>query len=100
MKRLLPVVAVAIVLALVIIGCAKTTEPSPDIPRYTADQVINVASANSPTCMYSVTTPSWTSEYIGNGTWLVTKKCITKWGAVMSTEQWNFYENTGKLTKR
>ena len=49
MKRLLLVVTAVLVLALSIISCAQTQAPAPppDIPRYTADQVIAVAKAGA-----------------------------------------------------
>ncbi len=76
----------------------KEYVPVQDIPRYTADQVINVAKAKSPTCMPSVTTPTWETTYAGNGKWVVVKKCVfPQTGAVFSSEGWYFYENSGVL---
>ena len=71
-----------------------------DIPRYTADQVIYIASQYSPVCLVEKTTPSWEVRYISNGKWLVIKKCIFRTGAAISIEQWDFYEDSSKLVKR
>lgn len=105
MKKILVVTAV-LVLALGVIGCAQTQTPAPppDIPRYTADQVIAIAAANSPSSgSVAYMRPAWTAEYIGNGRWVATKRYVLANGQEaggVSREQWDFYESTGKLTKR
>jgi len=76
--------------------------PQPTQPTYTADQVIYVASANSPSCIPTkYLTPSWSAVYQPyNGYWLVTKKCSMKLtGATQYTQTWRFYEANGKLVK-
>ena len=81
----------------------QTEEKAPqvDIPRYTADQVIAVAKAyageecgDGPTRWWSGESyeASWTTVYLGDGKWRVTKECS---GAVV--EDWTFYEATGEL---
>jgi len=102
MRKLVLVATVLLVMVAGIIGCDQTVTPAPqpDIPRYTADQVIYIASSNSPTCI-GKSVPAWAVEYIGNGRWLATKKCVFGPAqVVLSTEKWYFYEDTGKLVKR
>lgn len=67
------------------------------LATYTADRVIYIANANSPTCYNQKATPSWTAEYTGNDQWTVVKKCMLRPGYAVSAETWTFYENTGKL---
>ena len=87
------------VAALAVAGTLLFTRP--DIPGYTADQVIAVAKAYAgEECGGSSRfasppgakppEPSWTTVYLGDGKWRVTKKC---W----SVEEWTFYEATGEL---
>ena len=82
MKRLALIVTAVLVLALGIISCTPIEQP--DIPTYTADQVIAVAQARYPSCYYrydrTVDTPTSISvEYIG-----VSKKA---WKVVISCPQ-------------
>jgi hypothetical protein len=60
-------------------GRSESVEPYADIPRYTADQVIAEAKA------YNTAIPSvypqckelpWSSEYLGQGVWIVKRFCI------------------------
>ena len=72
-----------------------------DIPRYTADQVIAVAKAYAgeecggafPSWGQEPSEASWTTVYLGNGEWQVTKECA-------SVTTWTFYEATGELKPR
>ena len=103
MKRLVLIVTAVLVVVLGVISCTQTPppQPEPDIPRYTADQVIYVATSSPYTsCGYIKNKASWTVEYQGNGLWLVTKTCFTQYGQAIGTEKYTFYENTGKLIKR
>ena len=95
---------VLLCIVLVAAGVLWYHSTSQDIPRYTADQVIEVAKSYSPECptlgrvpafqaweSTDPSSPSWAVEYLGSGKWLVTKDCPTK------TTYWHFYEDTGKL---
>ena len=74
--------------------------PQTDTPRYTADQVIAVAKAFAgEECGYNWWSPPppgssekarWTTVYLGDGKWKVTKDCS-------SVTTWTFYEATGEL---
>jgi len=90
-----------------------------DVPRYTADQVIEVARSYSPHCRRPpFLRPSWEQgsdyvptcgpgednveasfgiEYLGDGVWSVTKTCPVNSACSAS---WYFYEDTGKLVER
>jgi hypothetical protein len=75
-----------------------------DEPRYTADQVIAVAKAYAgeecggdsgdsipfPPWGEEPDEASWTTVYLGDGKWEVTKECLSK-------TTWTFYEATGEL---
>ena len=72
-----------------------------DEPRYTADQVIAVAKAYAGEECGGGSFPmwseyvepydaSWTTVYLGDGKWRVTKECA-------SVTTWTFYEATGEL---
>jgi hypothetical protein len=89
----------------------KPTEPTKDISRYTADQVILIAKNYSPEseCWGYREAPSqpggvvrcdakwtWAVEYTGNGLWYVDKKCPCHDIIV----KWYFHEDTGKFTRR
>jgi len=100
-------VLLLLIVPLVLLGACT------DVPRYTADQVIEVARSYSPDCPGSQATspsprawdtepmpwdtdsasPSWSVEYLGSGKWLVRKDCESK------TSYWHFYEDTGKLVR-
>ena len=106
MNRLLFTVVVSIVLVSGVIGCTRSTAPTqvpattPDVARYTADQVIYVAKSYSPTCLMD-RTPSFTVTYEGHGVWLVKKYCITNVGYnKLFDQQWYFYESSGKLVAK
>lgn len=85
-------------------ACAQNqaANPAPDIPRYTADQVIAVAKAYSPgiplrQCLES----SWKVAYMGQGTWIVGKYCVDRFGRSGGLlASWYFYEDTGILESR
>jgi len=72
--------------------------PQADTPRYTADQVIAVAKGYAgeecggpyPWWTGEGDEPRWTTVYIGDGKWRVTKECA-------SVTTWTFYETTGEL---
>lgn len=75
MKRLVLVITAVLVLVLGIIGCAQTQtpQPKPDIPRYTADQVIAVAQAQYTSVSYTKgrTSARVSVSYQGGGIWKV-----------------------------
>jgi hypothetical protein len=71
-----------------------------DVSRYTADQVIYVARAKSPSCIREGLTASWSAIYLDNHHWLVTKSCLTPRGELWSVTQWDFYEDNGGLNQR
>jgi len=96
MKRLILIFTAVLVLVLGIMSCTQVDQT--DIPTYTADQVIYVASANSPD-YNPETTSSWTAHYVGEGRWSVTKKCLNRLGGIFRTEQWYFYESNGQLVE-
>jgi hypothetical protein len=91
---------ILILMALVLAGCASTYTSHQDNSRYTADQVIYVAKAKSPSCIPAGLTTSWASQYLGNHQWLITKSCLMPSGKVISITQWDFYEDTGNLIQR
>ena len=64
-------------------------ESEPDIPRYTADQVIAVGKGYSPDIKNIYST--WSAIYQGNGLWLVSKTVPGK------TVYFYFYEPTGQI---
>ena len=79
-----------------------------DEPRYTADQVIAVAKAYAgEECgggsMWSEYVEpydaSWTTVYLGDGKWKVTKECEGQypWDTTTVVGDWTFYEATGEL---
>lgn len=95
--RLKATIAV-LLFCVVLAGCQSA--PAPDIPRYTADQVIAVAKAYAgdecgSTKWQQSRYPkaSWTTEYLGNGKWRVTKDCRP----YAAKSSWTFYEATGEL---
>lgn len=104
MKKLLIVVTAVLVLAFGITGCSQTqTTPKPDIPRYTADQVIAVGQANSPSIPRNypqITHLSWSAQYLGKGIWIVKKSGLGQLGNNLGQlEAWYFHEKDGQLNK-
>ena len=104
MKRVMLIVTAVLVLVLGIISCAQTQAPPPDIPRYTADQVIAVAKAgaiNPLTPFYREKTDElWSAEYIKYGVWRLKREFVLKRvGSLYSVDWWQFNEDTGKLIK-
>lgn len=107
-----PLYAVLAVIGLLLLAIGATLlftqqapdlAPAPDIARYTADQVIAVARAYAGdecglTKWQQERYPKarWTTEYLGNGKWKVTKDC----SPYAAKSSWTFYESTGKLVKR
>jgi len=86
------------------VGCEEQEQP--DIPRYTADQVIAVAQANSPTFPATIVRqgynekPAWSAEYLGEGVWLVKKYAVhTLTNVQVNYEGWYFHENNGQINK-
>lgn len=78
---------------------AEEEAPQPDIPRYTADQVIAVAKAyTGEECggkwVLEPYEATWTTVYLGNGEWAVTKNCSS-----YGVGTWTFYEATGHLSR-
>ena len=89
-------------------GTESDSAPVYAPPQYTADQVIYIASAHSPSCggitisgQFYAYIPSWSAEYQGNGTWLVQKTCLHyRTGFPVATYMggsWYFYEANGEL---
>jgi len=84
------------------VGCTQ-----PDITRYTADQVIAVAQAYSPTLPEGLRKqpaindkPAFSAEYMGEGVWMVKKYAVSNYtGGQSCLEKWHFYESNGKLEK-
>ena len=79
-----------------------------DGPRYTADQVIAVAKAYAGeecggSSMWSEYIEpydaSWTTVYLGDGKWKITKECGGQdpWDTTTVVGDWTFYEATGEL---
>jgi len=89
----------------------RQTEEAPqvDTPRYTADQVIAVAKAYAGEECGGSRFPVWTAEpdearwttvYLGDGKWKVTKECGGQYPWDTTTTvvgDWTFYEATGEL---
>jgi len=94
------IAAIAVAGTWLFIRQTEERAPQVDIPRYTADQVIAVAKAyagecggGDPTRWWEGVEPydaSWTTVYLGDGKWRVTKRCA-------SVTTWTFYEATGEL---
>ena len=97
----LAVAALAVSGTLLFIRQTEEETPQLDIPRYTADQVIAVAKAyageecSGPTVWWleEPNEARWTTVYLGDGKWRVTKECA-------SVTTWTFYEATGELKPR
>ena len=88
----------------------QTEEKAPqvDLPRYTADQVIAVAKAYAGECYLGGSwwqgnvefyDASWTTVYLGDGKWKVTRECggQYRWDTTTVPSEWTFYEATGEL---
>jgi len=77
-----------------------------DEPRYTADQVIAVAKAYAgEECAGQPSEDEkWTTVYLGNGKWKVTRECSGQgqlpWSTTTEVSDWTFYEATGELKPR
>lgn len=108
MKRLVLIVTAVLVLVLGVIGCAqKTPAPPPDIPRYTADQVIAVAQAQYKSYRITKQPPYADARvsvvYQGKGVWEVTVSALAGYvlmgpgGLIMGATKPHFYESTGSL---
>jgi len=97
--------ALAVVGTLLFIRYAEESIPQVDTPRYTADQVIAVAKAYAGECNGSgeveAYDASWTTVYLGDGKWIVTRECEPEipWESAVISE-WTFYEATGELKPR
>ena len=101
----LAVSAVAVAGTLLFIRQTEERGPQVDIPRYTADQVIAVAEAYAgEECGGAPSLDEkWTTIYLGNGKWNVTRECSYQGQYVWSrgthtvVSDWTFYEATGEL---
>jgi hypothetical protein len=103
----LAIAALAVFGTLLFIRQTEEKAPPVDIPRYTADQVIAVAKAYpGEECggsIWSGSEPydaSWTTVYLGDGKWKVTKYCRGqyRWETTPTlVSEWTFYEATGEL---
>ena len=100
----LAVAALAVGGTLLFIQQTEEKAPQLDIPRYTADQVIAVAKAYAgeecdsspyPSWVQTYEKARWTTVYLGNGKWEVTRNCSPTEGV-----DWTFYEATGELKPR
>ncbi len=74
-------------------------QPKTDVSRYTADQVIYIVKAKSPSCIRIGLEASYSAQYLGNKTWKVTKTCEAR-GYTFSIDYWYFYEDTGWVEQR
>ena len=102
MKRVALIVTAILVLG--IMGCEQIAGTErPDLPSYTADQVIAVAQARYPTCFNVArtksATPSISVNFVGDGYWRVSITCpqgyrLDDWS---SSKTLYFYEATGAL---
>lgn len=98
----LAIAALAVAGTLLFIRLTEEEAPQVDIPRYTADQVIAVAKAYAGEECGSSLDVSWTTVYLGDGKWKVTKICtrVIPWSGrneIVSKSDWTFYEATGEL---
>ncbi len=97
MKRIVLIVTAVLILG--VMGCepiARTERP--DLPDYTADQVILVAQARYPSyTIYSgnTITPSISVEYVGESLWKVVITSPSRW---VSSITLYFNETTGALS--
>jgi len=107
------VAALAVVGTLLFIRYTEENTPQVDVPRYTADQVIAVAKAYAGECSYGSSwskyiggsaaggtyDANWTTVYLGDGKWKVTKECggQYRWDTTTVVGDWTFYEATGEL---
>lgn len=85
----------------------QTPAPEPDIPRYTAGQVIAVARAYSPGVSRALMLSkgcgqelAWSARYLSQGSWFVCKYCIHRWSDErVLIDYWFFHEDTAQLNK-
>ena len=104
------VAALAVLVTLLFIRETEERAPQQDIPRYTADQVIAVAKAYlGERCADApLGHEKWTTVYLGNGQWRVTRLCSRQEGAgplpwsgysgeSTFESDWTFNEATGEL---
>ena len=102
----LAIAALAVVGTLLFIRQTEERTPQVDIPRYTADQVIAVAKAYAgEECAGQPSTDEkWTTVYLGNGKWKITRECSGQgqypWSTTTGVSDWTFYEATGELKPR
>jgi len=89
-------------LLILVIACPQpqivAETQTPDIPRYTADQVIYAAKEFSPGTyhQYRCADLAWQVQYLGKQTWKVEKFCIDVYGKNTGRlEVWYFHEQTG-----
>jgi len=110
--RWLLVIVLLLSLALGTSACTQsTTSPvQPDVPRYTADQVISVVQAQF-SCYSATKTPQRTKAMVSvvyqrQGVWEVKVSSVPgytlqgpNWTAYLGTLTLHFYEDTGSLGK-
>ena len=94
---------------LMLTACQSTPTQAPDIPRYTADQVITIVKAAN---TYEGKYPSkgqYELSYIGSGVWTITYKYDYSYsyysgnalgfGTNHYRGSWHFYEADGRLVQ-
>jgi len=99
LKIFMAALAVILIVLVLIVGIPNpfASEPPPDIPRYTADQVLIVAQAYSPGTERSEYAtrqgyPNWSVKYLGDGVWRINKDNF-----ILADETFLFDEATGSI---
>jgi hypothetical protein len=98
-----------------VIGNMATFNPSTDTPKYTVEEILDIAKKHSPDCriktgiqnisgcrcsaidLYEEVAPSYVAKYTGKGIWLVSKTCSIN---SAFSRNWYFYEDSAELVIR
>jgi hypothetical protein len=98
MKKLTILVVIIIIFVSSLIACQSASQPDsqPDIPRYTADQVIEVVKAHNIYESFYPNKGQYDVEYIGNGEWTVNYSYLEGGREAY----WSFNDATGKLVAK
>ncbi len=95
MKRFITLCLILGVLTGLLVSCQSG--PKTDAPRYTSDQVIEIAKASNE---WQAQFPDgqYFAEYEGEGVWTVRYSFFAIW-TTPKTNSWHFYESEGKLVE-
>lgn len=77
---------------------ACTPQSPPDIPQYSVDQVIYIASTTAPPCTGSLAVGRhFVPKYMGQGEWEIIMNCYSQNGGFVHSKRGIFYEFTGQM---